>query len=168
MKKIFLLTIALAFALVVMAQERVVTGVVMDGELEGEPLIGATVSIGDGKVGKGTVTDYNGRFSLKVPAGTKKLTVSYVGYESRVINLTATNSDYSVQLPADSRSLSEVVVGGCREEYRPGAGRSDSWSVNGVCQWCSRCSCQDTHPWYRLYQWRTGTAMGARWYTHGR
>ena len=112
MKKIFLLTIALAFALVVMAQERVVTGVVMDGELEGEPLIGATVSIGDGKVGKGTVTDYNGRFSLKVPAGTKKLTVSYVGYESRVINLTATNSDYSVQLPADSRSLSEVVVTG--------------------------------------------------------
>ena len=112
MKKIFLLTIALAFALVVMAQERVVTGVVMDGELEGEPLIGATVSIGDGKVGKGTVTDYNGRFSLKVPAGTKKLTVSYVGYESRVINLTATNSDYSVQLPADSKSLSEVVVTG--------------------------------------------------------
>ena len=112
MKKIFLLTIALAFALVVMAQERVVTGVVMDGELEGEPLIGATVSIGDGKVGKGTVTDYNGRFSLKVPAGTKKLTVSYVGYESRVINLTTTNSDYSVQLPADSRSLSEVVVTG--------------------------------------------------------
>ncbi len=112
MKKIFLLTIALAFALVVMAQERVVTGVVMDGELEGEPLIGATVSIGDGKVGKGTITDYNGRFSLKVPAGTKKLTVSYVGYESRVINLTATNSDYSVQLPADSRSLSEVVVTG--------------------------------------------------------
>lgn len=112
MKKIFLLTIALAFALVVMAQERVVTGVVMDGELEGEPLIGATVSIGDGKVGKGTITDYNGRFSLKVPAGTKKLTVSYVGYESRVINLTATNSDYSVQLPADSKSLSEVVVTG--------------------------------------------------------
>ena len=112
MKKIFLLTIALAFALVVMAQERVVTGVVMDGELEGEPLIGATVSIGDGKVGKGTITDYNGRFSLKVPAGTKKLTVSYVGYESRVINLTVTNSDYSVQLPADSKSLSEVVVTG--------------------------------------------------------
>ena len=111
MRKIFLLTIALVSALTMMAQERVVTGVVMDGELEGEPLIGATVSIGEGKVGKGTVTDYNGRFTLKVPADTKKLTVSYVGYESRVINLTA-SSDYSVQLPADSKSLSEVVVTG--------------------------------------------------------
>lgn len=112
MRKIFLLTIALVSALTLMAQERVVTGVVMDGELEGEPLIGATVSIGDGKVGKGTVTDYNGRFTLKVPSDTKKLTVSYVGYESRVINLTAATSDYSVQLPADSKSLNEVVVTG--------------------------------------------------------
>ena len=35
MRKIFLLTIALVSALTMMAQERVVTGVVMDGELDG-------------------------------------------------------------------------------------------------------------------------------------
>ena len=115
MRKLVLLIIAWVCTLTMMAQERTITGVVMDGELQGEPLIGATVSIGDGKVGQGTITDYNGRFTLKVPAGTKKLTVSYVGYESRVINLTSATSDYSVQLPADSKTLGEVVVTGYQQ-----------------------------------------------------
>ena len=115
MRKLVLLIIAWVCTLTMMAQERTITGVVMDGELQGEPLIGATVSIGDGKVGQGTITDYNGRFTLKVPAGTKKLTVSYVGYESRVINLTGATSDYSVQLPADSKTLGEVVVTGYQQ-----------------------------------------------------
>ena len=112
MRRLQLIVVGLLCCLVMMAQERIVTGTVMDGEMEGEPLIGATVSIGDGKVGQGTITDYNGHFSLKVPAGTKKLTVSYVGYESKVINLTASTNDYSIQLPADSKSLNEVVVTG--------------------------------------------------------
>ncbi len=107
--------IALVSALTMMGQERIVTGIVMDGELQGEPLIGATVTIGDGKVGKGTITDYNGRFTLKVPAGTKKLTVSYVGYESKTIDLTTGTDDYSVQLPADSKHLNEVVVTGYQQ-----------------------------------------------------
>lgn len=107
------LTLLLLFTtLATLAQERVVTGVVMDGEMENEPLIGATVSIGDGKVGQGTITDYNGHFSLKVPAGTKKLTVSYVGYESRVINLETGKMEYMVTLSADNTKLSEVVVTG--------------------------------------------------------
>lgn len=112
MRRLQLIVVSLLCCLVMMAQERIVTGTVMDGEMEGEPLIGATVSIGDGKVGQGTITDYNGHFSLKVPAGTKKLTVSYVGYESKVITLTASTNDYSIQLPADSKSLNEVVVTG--------------------------------------------------------
>ena len=112
MKRLRLLTLALLTTLAMMAQERVITGVVMDGEMESEPLIGATVSIGDGKVSQGTITDYNGRFSLKVPAGTKRLTVSFVGYESKFIDLVAGKTDYSISLPADSKRLSEVVVTG--------------------------------------------------------
>ena len=112
MKKLKLLLLVLLTSLTMMAQERVITGVVMDGELAGEPLIGATVSVGDGKVGQGTITDYEGRFTIKVPASCKKLTVSYVGYESRVINLETGKMDYSVSLPADNTHLSEVVVTG--------------------------------------------------------
>lgn len=112
MRKLKLTLLLLLTTLTMMAQERVVTGVVMDGEMENEPLIGATVSIGDGKVGQGTITDYNGHFTLKVPAGTKKLTVSYVGYESRVINLETGKMEYMVTLSADNTKLSEVVVTG--------------------------------------------------------
>ena len=115
MKRLKLLLLALLSTLTMMAQERTITGVVMDGELEGEPLIGATVSVGDGKVGQGTITDYEGRFTLKVPAGTKKLTVSYVGYESRVINLETGKMEYTVSLPADNTRLSEVVVTGYQQ-----------------------------------------------------
>ncbi len=112
MRKLKLTLLLLLTTLTMMAQERIVTGVVMDGELQGEPLIGATVSVGDGKVGQGTITDYNGHFTLKVPAGTKKLTVSYVGYESRVINLETGKMEYMVTLSADNTKLSEVVVTG--------------------------------------------------------
>ena len=42
------------------AQERTITGKILDGSLQDEPLIGATIAIGDGKLQNGTVTDYNG------------------------------------------------------------------------------------------------------------
>ena len=61
------------------AQERTITGKILDGSLQDEPLIGATIAIGDGKLQNGTVTDYNGEFTLKVPKDTKVLTVRYLG-----------------------------------------------------------------------------------------
>ena len=94
MKRLKLITLALLTVLTMMAQERTIKGVVMDAETPGEPLIGATVSIGEGKVTQGTITDYNGHFSLNVPAGTAKLTVSYVGYESKVIILEKGKQEY--------------------------------------------------------------------------
>ena len=112
MKRLKLLTLALLTTLTMMAQERTIKGVVMDAEVPGEPLIGATISIGDGKVGQGTITDYNGRFSLTVPEGATKLTVSYVGYESKIINLEKGKLEYSLSLSSNSSHLNEVVVTG--------------------------------------------------------
>ena len=112
MKRLKLITLALLTVLTMMAQERTIKGVVMDAETPGEPLIGATVSIGEGKVTQGTITDYNGHFSLNVPAGTAKLTVSYVGYESKVIILEKGKQEYTLSLNADSKRLGEVVVTG--------------------------------------------------------
>ena len=91
---------------------RTITGVVMDGELENEPLIGATVGIGDKKVQVGTVTDVNGRFSISVPEDAKSLKVSYVGYDSKVIILKAGVDSYNVKLSASGQSIGEVVVTG--------------------------------------------------------
>ena len=94
------------------AQERTITGKILDGSLPDEPLIGATIAIGDGKLQNGTVTDYNGEFTLKVPQDTKVLTVRYLGYENGKITLVDGTDHYVVTLKSTSHSISEVVVTG--------------------------------------------------------
>ena len=87
MKRLYAMMFLLMVAVTLLAQERTITGVVKDGDFNGEPLMGATVAVGEGKVTKGTVTDINGQYTLTVQASTKKLTVSYMGYESKTITL---------------------------------------------------------------------------------
>ena len=94
------------------AQERIITGKILDGSLPDEPLIGTTIAIGDGKLQNGTVTDYNGEFTLKVPQDTKVLTVRYLGYENGKITLVDGTDHYVVTLKSASHSISEVVVTG--------------------------------------------------------
>ena len=112
MNKLILTLITLLVSMTMVAQERTITGTVMDGEIEGEPLIGATVSVGVGKTRQGTMTDYDGHFSLKVPAGTKQIIVSCMSYESKTITLKDGVNNYSVKLMSDSKNLEEVVVTG--------------------------------------------------------
>ena len=111
-----LLAISLMFVLCFMgaiAQDmRTITGVVMDGELENEPLIGATVGVGDKKIQTGTVTDVNGKFTLSVPEEAQSIRVSYVGYDVKTVLLKPGVSHYSVTLSASGHSISEVVVTG--------------------------------------------------------
>ncbi|MEZ4949281.1 MAG: carboxypeptidase-like regulatory domain-containing protein [Saprospiraceae bacterium] len=54
---------------------------VTDSE-SGEPLIGATIKIG----GTGTVTDYNGKYSLEIESSPVEISASFVGYESQTKN----------------------------------------------------------------------------------
>ncbi|TDE15264.1 SusC/RagA family TonB-linked outer membrane protein [Dyadobacter psychrotolerans] len=65
----------------------------------------------------GTVTDANGNYSLSVPDAGAVLVFSYVGYLSQEIQ-TGSKSNISVQLIADSKSLSEVVVVGYGTQKR--------------------------------------------------
>lgn len=60
-----------------------VTGVVTD--VNNEPLIGATVRIAGGTTG--TITDFDGKFMLNVPALDVKLEFSYIGYETQILSL---------------------------------------------------------------------------------
>ncbi|MBQ9560831.1 MAG: SusC/RagA family TonB-linked outer membrane protein [Prevotella sp.] len=111
-----LLTISLMLALCFMGataqDERTITGTVMDGELENEPLIGATVGVGDKKVQTGTVTDISGKFTLTVPADAQSIRVSYVGYDAKTVVLKEGISHYTVTLSASGHSIGEVVVTG--------------------------------------------------------
>ena len=106
------LMLVLCFMGAIAQDMRTITGVVMDGELENEPLIGATVGVGDKKIQTGTVTDVNGKFTLSVPEEAQSIRVSYVGYDAKIVLLKPGVSHYSVTLSASGHSISEVVVTG--------------------------------------------------------
>ena len=114
MKRLFTILLILVggIAGALSQNSRTITGVVMDGELDNEPLIGATVGVGDKKVQTGTVTDINGKFTLTVPEDAQSIRVSYVGYDAKTVLLKPGVSHYSVTLSASGHSISEVVVTG--------------------------------------------------------
>lgn len=85
-------------------QAKRITGTVVD--LDGEPIIGASVLVRDR--GTGAVTDINGRFSLDAPQGSV-LEISYVGYLTQRVTVTEDNN-YRITLHEDAQSLDEVVV----------------------------------------------------------
>lgn len=87
-----------------MAQTRTIKGEVTDAQ-NGEALIGATVIV-EGEKG-GTVTDFDGNFSLQVSSSAKKIKVSYIGYIDKVLPI---SDNMKVKLESDSKALADVVV----------------------------------------------------------
>lgn len=84
--------------------QRTVTGTVNDET--GEPLIGATVQIVGTTIG--TSTDFDGKFSLKVPATGKQLHVVYVGYNPITVDITS--DVINLTMKPNAEALDEVVV----------------------------------------------------------
>ncbi|MCC5906107.1 MAG: TonB-dependent receptor [Balneolaceae bacterium] len=77
-----LLTLVMAIDLTAQSENNraSIYGIVTDAET-GDPLTGATVVVRGTNIG--TSTDIEGRFRLRrVPAGTQKLTINYIGYEA--------------------------------------------------------------------------------------
>ncbi|GAA3972886.1 carboxypeptidase-like regulatory domain-containing protein [Mucilaginibacter dorajii] len=89
------------------------TGMVIDKK-DKSPLPGVSVRIKG--TSTGTVTNTQGHFSLKVPAN-GKLTINYIGYESKEITITP-NADVAVILEPSSKHLQEVVVIGYGTQKR--------------------------------------------------
>ena len=77
----------------------------------GSPLENASVQVRGSNTG--TVTDANGMFSLKVPAGNNRaLIVSLVGYASKTLAVTDNMVAVTVVLEQDISNLEQVVVTG--------------------------------------------------------
>ena len=93
-------------ALTSFAQERTVTGTVLDDM--GEPAIGATVKVPG--TGIGTMTDMDGNYSLKVPSDASQLEFSYMGMETQTLPITGGKVD--IKLGQSSKLLKDVVVTG--------------------------------------------------------
>ncbi len=90
------------------AQDITVSGEVLD--TQDEPMIGVSVSIPDSKVC--TVTDIDGKFSLKMPSRTNELTFRYVGCRAKTIKLSPSEDYVKVVMEYDATMLDEAVVVG--------------------------------------------------------
>ena len=104
MKRLHLLLPVLLLPLLVCAQ-RTVSGRVVDDS--GEPLIGATVRVQGTTAG--TITDFDGLFSLSDVADDAIVEVSYMGYLPQQLKAA---SDMRVVLQEDVQRLEDVIVVG--------------------------------------------------------
>lgn len=93
-----------------MAQTRKINGTVLDGR-NNTPLEGATISVKESK--QNTLTNADGHFEISVPGGRSVITISFVGYESKVITVGANETNVSVTLTASAdNQLTDVIVVG--------------------------------------------------------
>jgi TonB-linked SusC/RagA family outer membrane protein len=105
-RRICLATILLSLFGFVEAQ-RVINGKISEKE-SGEAVIGAFV-VSKENPSIGTVTDFDGNFSLEVPQSTLTLIISFLGYEPTELILNNSN-DYEIVLSQQSQVLQDVVI----------------------------------------------------------
>lgn len=109
MKKLTVLFMLLLSITSLYAQQFNITGSVFDKKLN-EPIIGASVLVKG--TSNGTITDMDGKFSLKNVTKGSVLTVSYIGYEPQSITINGNQTSFRFDLNEDSQALDEVVVVG--------------------------------------------------------
>lgn len=105
MKKICLILAGFLLLAFVAEAQTHVTGTVL--EESGETAIGANV-VAEGTT-VGTVTDFDGKFEITVPAGVKNLIISYMGYRTEKVPVKPV---IKVKLVSDAQQIEEVVVTG--------------------------------------------------------
>lgn len=116
MKKRFrqpILFLLCLFSLQAWAQEREISGSVLDAEAL--PLPGVNVIVKGTQ--KGTVTDFDGNFSMKINANDKVLVFSSIGFETQEIVL-GNKTTFNITMKPDLQSLDEVVLVGYGTQKR--------------------------------------------------
>ncbi len=114
--KLFATTLVMLLTLSsLLAQQSVsVSGIVTDEG--GSPIIGATVMVkGDNRTG--TVTDWEGKFTLFVPNESTVLAFSYIGMQPQEAAV-GTRTMIEVKLASDSQELEEVIVVGYGQQKK--------------------------------------------------
>ena len=105
-KQVLIVSLLSFCFLQVEAQQGLVTGVVRDAQT-GETLIGANIVYGPTQ---GTVTDYDGKFSLRLTPGNYTLNFSYVGFEPEVRQITVGSKPLILEVELASMTIDEVVI----------------------------------------------------------
>ncbi len=89
------------------AQERTISGRITSAD-DGSPLPGVNVVV-SGTANIGTISDVNGMYTIKVPAGAKSLDFSFVGMETYTSPIGASNT-IDITMTTSQAMLEEVVV----------------------------------------------------------
>lgn len=130
MKKTLILLPLLAAQVALAQEKKTITGKIEDGGTF-HVMAGASIKIETQSVSTktnqegiiesvsiGTVTDKNGKFILEIPADTKSVMVSYLGYESRIILINEDQTHYNVTLTpinsevSEKNKIQEVIITG--------------------------------------------------------
>lgn len=85
-----------------------ISGVIADAATS-EPLIGASILIQGTQTG--TITDLDGKFSMKAPQGSV-LVVSCIGYSDETITVSSANANLRILMKVSAEFLEEIVVVG--------------------------------------------------------
>ena len=92
-----------------------VSGTVLD-KTTNDPLIGVSVVV-KGVANAGTITDMDGKFTLKLPYAEAPLVFSYLGYQPQEI-VPGAKKELTVLLQEDTKALQEVVVVGYTKQRK--------------------------------------------------
>ena len=92
-----------------------ISGTVLD-KTTNDPLIGVSVVV-KGVANAGTITDMDGKFTLKLPYAEAPLVFSYLGYQPQEI-VPGAKKDLTVLLQEDTKALQEVVVVGYTKQRK--------------------------------------------------
>jgi TonB-linked SusC/RagA family outer membrane protein len=94
------------FSFLAVSAQKIVSGVIKSSA---GPVAGATIVVKSTNIA--TQTDVNGKFSINAPAGKSVLVISYVGLETKEVDVSK-QSDVDVTLASVISTLNEVVVTG--------------------------------------------------------
>ena len=116
MKKLLLSKLRLLYILILLSSclltygQISVSGTVT--ESDNTPVIGANIYVDGSSVG--TITDFNGAYSIDAPANGGTLVIKYIGFTTQRINLAPGNNynNITTVLSEDALALDEVVVTG--------------------------------------------------------
>ena len=114
LRRMTVLLLTMMFCVTMWAQNGIaIKGTVVDSN--GEALIGASVVV-KGNTSVGTITDFDGNFSLSVPSESTTIVVSYVGMNSQEMKV-GKKREFQVTLN-DNTELQEVVVVGFGQQKK--------------------------------------------------
>jgi hypothetical protein len=112
-KKISAITILVFFSITLLtAQSYTIHGTVTDEK--GSPLPFVNIFLNTSKTG--TITNYNGLFSLRFSGNSETMSVSFIGYETQTINVNKNTETVKIQMKSFSTQLDEFVVRGYSPE----------------------------------------------------